>query len=282
MSLSAYVHTIGTNGYYRSFDTEPSVNTHTGSDASSCPNPLVACITSGFYDMPMTGSSAYENTLFSHPQVLADEYDHNIAIQSLRQVEVDTDISTQGSIFPNVPDSSPLPQRRSPRRAPRGASSSSSRHLSLSPEPQQPELLTYKRRNVQVPSELATPASAHPPATRTNRWRCPFCPYVQHNRRSPDLKRHIATHTRLPEEEAQWVCCGVPVFDAHAQGVPKDVVNESEAFEYQGLFMVGGCKKTFSRRDALSRHLRREEGRCFGDAFAVYQPGNRVGVMRGL
>ena len=75
------------------------------------------------------------------------------------------------------------------------------------------------------------------------------------------------------------MCCGVPVFDAREHGVPEQVIHE-EAFEFEGMFMVGGCKTTFSRRDALSRHLRRENGRCFGDAFALYQPGNRVGLMQ--
>ncbi|KAI0717029.1 hypothetical protein C8Q76DRAFT_590800, partial [Earliella scabrosa] len=100
--------------------------------------------------------------------------------------------------------------------------------------------------------------------TCTNQWKCPHCPYIQHNRRVPDLKRHIATHTRA-SNEVLWVCCGVPVVEAHKRGVPEEVVREEPAFEFAGRLMVGGCRKTFSRRDALTRHLRREQGRCYGD-----------------
>ncbi|KAI0754204.1 hypothetical protein C8Q80DRAFT_1071602, partial [Daedaleopsis nitida] len=96
-----------------------------------------------------------------------------------------------------------------------------------------------------------------------NKWQCPFCPHVQHNRRSPDFRRHLETHTS-PEESSRWVCCGVPYSHARALGVPEEVVRE-EAFEFMGMYMVGGCRKTFSRRDALSRHLRRAAGECYGN-----------------
>ena len=104
-------------------------------------------------------------------------------------------------------------------------------------------------------------------------WKCPHCPFVQRSKRSPDLKRHIATHTR-PADAELWVCCGVPVCDAAEHGVPAEYLRTATPFEYKGMLMVGGCKKTFSRRDALQRHLKREKGWCYGDALAVYLPGN--------
>ncbi|KAI0717040.1 hypothetical protein C8Q76DRAFT_840245 [Earliella scabrosa] len=137
--------------------------------------------------------------------------------------------------------------------------------------------MTYTRRNVQV-SPSASPAHSPPPST--DQWKCPHCPYIQHNRRVPDFRRHVRTHTRSADE-VLWACCGVPVGEALARGVPEDVVRE-EPFEFGGKLMVGGCRKTFSRRDALTRHLRREEGRCYGDAFADYQPGNNLGVGEGF
>ncbi|KAI0693508.1 hypothetical protein C8T65DRAFT_585661, partial [Cerioporus squamosus] len=110
-----------------------------------------------------------------------------------------------------------------------------------------------------------------------NRWKCPHCPHVQRNRRSPDLRRHIATHTTQ-----QWVCCGVPLLDAKEHGVPlvdgvpaADGLGET-VWQFEGTVMVGGCRRTFSRRDAYGRHLKREKGRCWGDVAALYQPGNRV------
>ena len=117
-----------------------------------------------------------------------------------------------------------------------------------------------------------------PPASRTNKWKCPYCHYTQTNRRSPDLKRHIQTHTR-GKDEALWVCCGVPLIDAEEEhGMPPEVVAAKEPFEYDGMFMVGGCRQVFSRRDALKRHLRARSGVCYGDAMASYQPGNRIGA----
>ncbi|KAI0754275.1 hypothetical protein C8Q80DRAFT_1094003 [Daedaleopsis nitida] len=141
-----------------------------------------------------------------------------------------------------------------------------------SSEPQQyGQLTTFKRRNAQI-SSAAVGTSARPSAQKKRSWKCPFCPHVQRNQRGPDLKRHIETHTP-PEEGVRWVCCGVPYIQASALGVPDEVARE-EPFEFAGTYMVGGCRKTFSRRDALSRHLRNTKGECYGDAFATYQPGN--------
>ncbi|RPD60260.1 hypothetical protein L226DRAFT_539713 [Lentinus tigrinus ALCF2SS1-7] len=136
------------------------------------------------------------------------------------------------------------------------------------------ELIISKRRNVQVslPSSSSTTPNQSTPAQR-DRWKCPHCPHVQQNRRGPDLRRHIATHTR-PAQTPQWVCCGVPVFEAVEHGVPEKLVKAGEVWQFEGMFMVGGCKKTFSRRDAYRRHLKRETGRCFGDPHGLYQPGN--------
>ncbi|KAI0689894.1 hypothetical protein C8T65DRAFT_618614 [Cerioporus squamosus] len=146
-----------------------------------------------------------------------------------------------------------------------------------SPEPYSPldDLIICKPRNVQVSVSSSSPSSSSetPAPSPRNRWQCPHCPHIQQNRRGPDLRRHIATHTR-PVQAPQWVCCGVPVFDAAERGVPEKVLKEGELWQFDGIFMIGGCRKTFSRRDAYGRHLRREKGVCFGDPHALYQPGN--------
>ena len=128
-----------------------------------------------------------------------------------------------------------------------------------------PMIIASQRRN--APARTTAPAPAQT-------WQCPHCPYVQRNRRSPDLKRHIKTHTR-GVDVVDWVCCGVPVLNAIELGVPAAIVREAEVFEFDGMLMIGGCRKAFSRRDALSRHLQREKGECFGDAQSLYQRGNR-------
>lgn len=141
---------------------------------------------------------------------------------------------------------------------------------SSQPTPPQPrsELITCQRRNVQV-SRAAARASAI--TIPSDRWKCPNCDHVQENRRKPDLKRHIETHS----PEGFYVCCGVPLVDALALGVPADVAHGSKVSEFEGIFMVGGCRRTFGRRDTYGRHLRRKEGICFGEPQALYQPGNR-------
>ncbi|KAI1786464.1 hypothetical protein LXA43DRAFT_874145, partial [Ganoderma leucocontextum] len=89
-------------------------------------------------------------------------------------------------------------------------------------------------------------------------WQCPYCPYVQRNRRSPDLKRHVKTHTH-GTDVADWVCCGVSVLTAIESGV------------YLSLM---GCR-WLEEAGALICHLQREKGKCFGDALSLHQRGNR-------
>lgn len=156
-----------------------------------------------------------------------------------------------------------------------GAASPISTLVAESPSSESPDsspdtgkLIPTPRRNTTV-----RPDTPHP-APRANRWKCPYCPYVQRSKRTPDLKRHIDTHTG---STADWVCCGVPLIDAGEHGVPVETQREAP-FEYAGMFMVGGCRKTFSRKDALARHLRTFEGVCFGDVSALYMPGNRGGA----
>ena len=116
---------------------------------------------------------------------------------------------------------------------------------------------------------ISLPMRAPHAAPATNQWKCPYCNYVQGRRRMVDLKRHIATHTK-PSDVALWTCCGYPREAARSKGVPDDVIRETSAIYGR----VGGCWETFSRRDALQRHLRKQKGRCFGDAYAEWHPGN--------
>ncbi|KAI0760715.1 hypothetical protein C8Q74DRAFT_249973 [Fomes fomentarius] len=132
--------------------------------------------------------------------------------------------------------------------------------------PQTQQLFATRRRNAAVPVSGSPRRSA-------SKWECPYCPYVQQGRRNQDLRRHMETHTR--SDVALWSCCGVPLSQSHHYGVPDAT---SGGLFIEDDFMVGGCQQSFSRKDALQRHLRERKGRCFGDPLAAWHPGNRKKV----
>ncbi|CCM03348.1 uncharacterized protein FIBRA_05477 [Fibroporia radiculosa] len=89
---------------------------------------------------------------------------------------------------------------------------------------------------------------------------CPCCGYVPASRRIPDLKRHMETH-RAGQSPDKWVCCGVYPQDAMRAGVPKGCA----PYQHKGLTLVGGCLLSFSRRDALQRHIGNTKLPCVTD-----------------
>ena len=107
---------------------------------------------------------------------------------------------------------------------------------------------------------------------RLSKFRCPVvgCDYVQKNRRVPDLKRHTVTHDCWLEPD-KWICCGVAIDNAHLYGIAMEKgTNEEElakagVYMFRGKLMVGGCSKTFARRDALKRHVDNSNILCVGD-----------------
>ncbi|KAI0917321.1 hypothetical protein AcW1_007462 [Taiwanofungus camphoratus] len=143
-------------------------------------------------------------------------------------------------------------------------SPASSRSPSSGASPRSPRA-GPRPRNIQAPLlfEVATAAAK-------DSFACPQCPYVQLNRRRPDLTRHIATHFSSADP-GKWTCCGVPVERAAEYGV----TDISNPYVYEGQLMVGGCQKTFSRRDALKRHLDNDNISCIGDVNAPYLRGNQ-------
>ena len=145
-----------------------------------------------------------------------------------------------------------------------------------------PHVVVCARRNAAVP----TPEPGAEPVTQPtdpdlDPWQCPHCPYVQVSHRKADLKRHIGTHTNSREaENALWVCCGVPLEDVLSGQYGIEAIENMRTrmpFDFHGIPMVGGCRKAFSRGDALRRHLRKRKGkRCLGDEKADWQPGNNI------
>ena len=182
-----------------------------------------------------------------------------------RDVEADTESDGDATDDEYVPSSSlnPSKRRRSTRftaAAPLTPTASEKVGAEYTPHPSKRPRSSPPSRNVQaVPGTVSA-------SQKNNPWACPYCKWVQRNHRTPDLKRHIRTHTRSGRP-AQWVCCGVPLKDAGRYDLPEDAA----PYNWQGKMMIGGCGKEFSRRDALKRHLDNEHMTCVGDmnAFAT-------------
>ena len=92
-----------------------------------------------------------------------------------------------------------------------------------------------------------------------DKWRCPHqhCDHRQWNKRGPDLRRHQRTHAQ-DSNPSPYVCWGVPL--EHAGASRKAIPGPADkkrgiAVEYQGVMRIGGCFESFSRLDALKRHL---------------------------
>ncbi|KAI0366287.1 hypothetical protein BV20DRAFT_658889 [Pilatotrama ljubarskyi] len=167
----------------------------------------------------------------------------------------------------------PSPTPRSPDSL-YSAPSPSSRDSSAAPQSRRTDgksVSTTPRRNAVVHPSTSRLSLSSP----ADKYKCPYCDYVQRSGLGSQLKRHIKTHTRPVDTDDQpWVCCGVPLGDAQRYGVPQA---SGDPVEYEGMLFVGGCGKAFSRRDALKRHLRRNLGRCFGDSLGPWLRGNKDG-----
>ena len=126
----------------------------------------------------------------------------------------------------------------------------------------------YKRR---IPSRNFQRQDGARLINKASDFQCPVagCDYVQENRRVPDLKRHVVTHDRWMEPE-KWICYGVGMERAHLyglgieEGMSKEEQIEAGAYMFEGRLMIGGCLKTFARRDALKRHVDNPKISCVG------------------
>lgn len=182
-----------------------------------------------------------------------------------------TPSSSASSSFPSPSPSSPASSSYFFPSPSSSASSSypsptfpSSSSSSRSRDSSKPEVIFTPRRNIAVSPNAR-------PAVSKNPLKCSFCRYVAPKGRLPDLRRHVKTHGKKNED---FKCCGVPLAEAKERGVPTERMKE-RPLVYQEIAMVGGCRKAFSRRDALLRHLRDNKGVCFGDAHAPYLLGNQ-------
>lgn len=93
-------------------------------------------------------------------------------------------------------------------------------------------------------------------AAEIEKWTCQVCGFVQHSKRKQDFKRHLRTHG-----PRSFVCCGIPIEDAGKYKKPATDKVRGEVDMSEVGWRIGGCRRPFSRLDALKRHLRTEFGR---------------------
>lgn len=147
---------------------------------------------------------------------------------------------------PDTPSSHSIPSVASSSRAPSPVAARPTKRQRISRNGRRSQASKKSRKPVNWTAEDAKV------------WSCPRsesgCDYVQYNRRTPDLRRHIRTHTRA-ENPTPYVCWGVLLGHAGASKRPIPADKRGIPVEYQGEMRIGGCLKSFSRADALKRHL---------------------------
>ncbi|KAK0487400.1 hypothetical protein IW261DRAFT_1415099 [Armillaria novae-zelandiae] len=110
-------------------------------------------------------------------------------------------------------------------------------------------------------------------------WQCQACKWEQDNHRKPDFIRHLLTHQqpdRNDQSRGFW-CKGLRLVDREVynklairvgrEPIPEDAEDIVYLFEKR----VGGCMRTFSRRDALKRHIDNTNNNCCGHALEPFQ-----------
>ncbi len=186
------------------------------------------------------------------------------------------------SLAPSTTNSRPAHRASTSRYSPYpNVSSASSSSDYLSPESSSPSSPSGTDSSASSPSASRTAAASKPrirTRTRTHtRYTCPLssCPSPHKTYGRPaDLERHILTAgTHLLPPDA-WLCCGLPLAAARLRpDIPQSVLEQTPRM-YAGVPMVGGCGQHNSRKDALGRHLAKNDGVCWTELDGAYLLGN--------
>ncbi|KAL6303476.1 hypothetical protein BKA93DRAFT_333443 [Sparassis latifolia] len=111
----------------------------------------------------------------------------------------------------------------------------------------------YTRRNKQVAGPVMCPDEGSTV--------CPMC--SKKSSRLHDVARHMETH----KGKIEGMCGGVSWEEALCLGVD---ITKGPTLVDEGLAYYGGCKKVFSRADALQRHLKYTKDGCVGSVGTPY------------
>ncbi|KAJ3516862.1 hypothetical protein NMY22_g14103 [Coprinellus aureogranulatus] len=108
-------------------------------------------------------------------------------------------------------------------------------------------------------------------AERLN-WTCPEvrCEYRMGLKpRMPDFRRHLKAHLREQNQAAGvgHICKGILMTDFNnLSDMQRDAILRADCdrFVLNGEERIGGCQQTFSRGDALTRHVKSGANPCVG------------------
>lgn len=186
-------------------------------------------------------------------------------------IHVDSDDDESSDFSSSDDDYVPSsPQPTSPKKRSRSVLSrksvASSSNRSDSPSAKRLRVAPLSR-NIQSakPDELTRLASVK--RTRYDDFTCPECGWTQGNKRSPDFARHLKSHARPTDDQKTvgWWCKGVLMEEGAKWGAT------GKPFLFADKLRIGGCGRSFSRRDALKRHLDNANITCIGDAVPASQ-----------
>jgi hypothetical protein len=101
----------------------------------------------------------------------------------------------------------------------------------------------------QAVAAAAIAASAAFGTDKVGILKCCTCGFQQSTKRQADFYRHTSTH--LDAKLTRVVCCGIPA----AHPAVADLGPGHSVRLYKGRKFFGGCGRSYSRMDALKRHL---------------------------
>jgi uncharacterized C2H2 Zn-finger protein len=100
--------------------------------------------------------------------------------------------------------------------------------------------------------------------------KCEECGYVQSRRRMGDFRRHLQKHDS--EHLTRVICCGVP--PTHPAVARLRPGRHLSPHWYGDRPFYGGCGRSYSRMDALQRHLKKSH--CVGGNTKDHQAWRKL------